>query len=111
MITAQVQRGPDGLRTGFLMRGHAGFAAHGQDIVCAAVTALAETAVLGLRDALGIPVDVTRRDGYLECHLPDRLAQDLRERADLVLHTMELGLLDIAEDYGRHLKVTGATVR
>ena len=36
--------------------GHAGAAAKGQDVVCAAVSALAQALVLGLNDVIGIPV-------------------------------------------------------
>lgn len=30
------------------IKGHAGYAPHGQDIVCAAISAIAQTAVLGI---------------------------------------------------------------
>lgn len=39
------------------VEGHAGYASHGEDIVCAAVTTLVQTLHIGLFDVLGVQVD------------------------------------------------------
>ncbi len=50
------QENKPGLLVGFRIRGHAGFAEYGQDIVCAGASAIAQAAVLGLKDTLGSSV-------------------------------------------------------
>lgn len=103
MISAELRRDGRGRLTGFLIRGHAGYAESGRDIVCAAVTAVAETALLGLRKVARVEVEVRRRPGLLVCRLPPAAAQG--ESAQAILETMACGLADIAADYGAHLEV------
>lgn len=76
---------------GFDVSGHANTAPHGQDIVCAAVAALTQTAVLGLECHLqrSFKLDITsgRLSLMLE-GLPDQLT-------GAILETMLLGLFEI----------------
>ena len=48
MVSIGIQRNSDGQVIGCHMSGHAGYDEHGFDIVCAAVSALSATAMLGL---------------------------------------------------------------
>lgn len=80
---------------GFTVRGHAGLAPRGRDIVCAAVSALAQAAVAGLEDHLGLSPRVLTRPGYLECELAAGQEEDPRVQA--ILCTMLLGLRGVAE--------------
>nr|WP_252894027.1 ribosomal-processing cysteine protease Prp [Veillonella denticariosi] len=48
MVSIGIQRNSDGQVTGCHMSGHAGYDEHGFDIVCAALSALSATAMLGL---------------------------------------------------------------
>lgn len=105
MIQVQVRRGPDGGIAGFKIRGHAGFDEPGRDIVCAGVTAVAETAVLGVQQIAQHPCRVRRRSGYLECTLEGG-SESARERARTILETMVIGLKDIEKDYGTFIRVT-----
>ncbi|MGI6621181.1 MAG: ribosomal-processing cysteine protease Prp [Bacillota bacterium] len=89
---------------GFKVLGHAGFGEHGQDIVCAGVSALAQGALLGLQDVLGNQVSYCRQPGYLEASVvPEDAAEDA-PRA--ILRTLELGLLSIAKAYSGYVEVT-----
>ena len=106
MVRVEFRRARDGGWRGFIASGHAGHAPEGQDIVCAAVTALAETSVLGLSGVAGLQLAVARRKGYLRCDLPPDLTPGERERAEVILATMALGLEDIAKDYPRSLRLT-----
>ncbi|NLW06899.1 MAG: ribosomal-processing cysteine protease Prp [Clostridia bacterium] len=90
---------------GLTVKGHAGFAPRGEDIVCAAVSALAQTAVLGLEQQLGLTLDVQIGDGKLECILPIGLNVFTLERAQIVLKTIAVGLEAIAETHRDHVKV------
>ena len=48
MVSIGIQRNSDGQVIGCHLSGHAGYDEHGFDIVCAAVSALTATAMLGL---------------------------------------------------------------
>lgn len=94
------------VRTGQLMRaftvnGHANTAPHGQDIVCAAVSALSQAAVMGLERHLGRKVELTVRPGYLSCRLvaaPDELTE-------AILATMLIGLREVARQSAKHVRI------
>ncbi|MDR3589308.1 MAG: ribosomal-processing cysteine protease Prp [Negativicutes bacterium] len=100
MINIQVYRNSAGEITGFAVNGHAGTAPHGQDIVCAGVAALTQTAVLGLERQLKREFTLDIAEGKLILELkkpPDALTE-------AVLATMLLGLTEIA-------KVSSSSVR
>lgn len=92
----------------FELSGHAGYADHGQDIVCAAISALSISAVNGLEHFLPQPAEVEVRDsdGYLTCSLPKLDPQTL-EQAQWILKTMALGIEKIQQSYGQeYVKIT-----
>lgn len=90
---------------GFRARGHTGYADHGEDIVCAAVSALTQTAVLGLEETLAIAAEVAIEDGQLSCFLPKFLDQEKWEHGQILLDTVFRGLKAIADEYGQFVKV------
>lgn len=98
MIKIELYRTPSGEIKGFLVKGHAGMAEKGRDIVCAAVSTLTQTAVLGLSRYLGLQPTVTRKDGYLACMLSqgDKIKT---EKVQAIYETMAIGLQEIAEQY------------
>ena len=79
--------------SGFQVTGHSGTAARGKDIVCAGVSSLAQTALLGVGKYLHREVDYKVASGKLSMRLkgaPDDLTE-------AVLQTMLLGLHEIAK--------------
>jgi uncharacterized protein YsxB (DUF464 family) len=91
---------------GFIIKGHAGMAEKGRDIVCASVSVLGQTALLGLNAYLSQqPQWKIDEEGYLECWLPESITRTELDTAQIILHTMELGLLSIEESYEQYLKV------
>lgn len=102
MVKVTVRRDPSGSIRSFTVQGHTGYAAEGRDIVCAAVTALAQTAVLGLRRVARLEPEVFLDEGFLECRLPPGVGNTA---ADAILETMALGLVDIGKDYPGHVRV------
>ncbi len=91
--------------TGFEAKGHAGYADHGEDIVCAAVSALTQTAYLGLAEYVSPDTKVSQKDGALRVDLPKELDPAGRERAELILGTMLSGLRSVQENYSDYLKI------
>lgn len=98
MIRIEIYRTLQGEINGFQVKGHAGMAEKGQDIVCAAVSVLTQTVVLGLTKYLGLQPKVKRKDGYLACLLSQR-EQIETDTVQAIFETMALGLEEIVGQY------------
>lgn len=97
-----------GRTVGFDIQGHAGFADAGSDIVCSAVSALAQTTALGLTELLHLNVglSIDEDNGKMHCILGRNCTDEECEKADILLSTLYLGLNSIQENYGKYLKIT-----
>ena len=102
MIRVSVYWGADGGITGFEAVDHAGMAPRGQDIVCAGVSALTDTAFLGLTKHLEREVDFQAANGKLSV----RLKQSPDSLSDAILATMLLGIKEIEKQYPKHVRVS-----
>ena len=83
--------------------GHADFANHGEDIVCAAVSAILQAARLGLEAHAGIDVAARQSPGELNITVPE----NERDREDVraILATAELSVAQIASQFPDHVAV------
>lgn len=89
----------DELLCGFHIQGHAGEAAAGENIVCAAVSAIAQCTAMGIMDVAAVtPVQLSMEDGDMLLLLPDELSARQRESCTVLLETMRIGLESIALD-------------
>jgi hypothetical protein len=96
-----------GRYTAFRARGHAGYAEHGKDIVCAAVSVLGVTCVNSLESLLHIMVILEKnRDGLLSFTLPPLLQDDQMHDAQLLMGALYVGLQAIAEEYPDNLSLS-----
>ncbi|NLW55417.1 MAG: ribosomal-processing cysteine protease Prp [Firmicutes bacterium] len=93
---------------GFKAKGHTGYAAAGKDIVCAGVSTLVQTPVLGFEKLVGLKLHLEkeRKSGYLACYLPSALDQEQLAQADLLLNLMYLGLQQIASGYQKYVGIS-----
>lgn len=85
---------------GFSAEGHTGFAERGEDIVCAAISVLTQTAVIGLKQEIGLDVKVQMKDGMLSCMLPESIRDEFWQQGQVVLRVMYAGLRAILQEYG-----------
>lgn len=94
----------DGHIVEVLAVGHSGFGTEGDDLVCAAVSAVMQTALLGLMRVASIQVKFERDEeiGLLRITLP-KLNKDDRHNADVILDTMTVGLADLTEGLSKYL--------
>lgn len=100
-----------GRLVGFDCKGHADYAEHGQDIVCSAVSALAQTAVLGLVQVAHIPAGYAiEEDGSLHCILGKDATEKQCKEAELLLKTLSAGLHAVDESYPGYLKFVSKEV-
>ena len=101
MITIKVRK-KNGSYEEFISKGHAGYAEAGQDIVCAAVSALIITTVNSLEEFTDDKFDVQEKDGFVSIYFRN----DLSERGMLLMDSLLLGLTEIAGSYNnRYLTV------
>ncbi len=100
MITIKVDYDSQGLITGYKVEGHAELAEAGKDILCAAVSTLTQTPILGLERHLQYKPRYKVGDAKLQVQL-DR-ADDTTQA---ILMTMVHGLRDLAEKYPKRVRI------
>lgn len=101
MTVITIERDVRGRINAFTVAGHANTAPYGRDIVCAAVSALSQAAVLGLERHLGRRVKLAVRPGFLSC----RLVEEPDDRTEAILATMLIGLREVARQDRKHVQV------
>ncbi len=98
-----VQRNEQNRPVSVEIRGHALFAGHGKDIVCAAVSMLVQTVIFALEDLLELKPSVRMAEGYLLLSRPEKLEQEREEKYYLLVETMLLGLQETARAYAANV--------
>ncbi len=87
----------------FEAKGHASGLGTGRDIYCAAISAIIQTAVIGLTECAEIKIALECKEGYLYCELPKGAAGDIK--ASAITQTMLLGLKAFDEENKGYLKI------
>ena len=82
---------------GLTVDGHAGFAETGNDIICAAVSALAQGLIHALSDLTEDEIFYNVRDGHIEIFF-----RDLSEQGKLLTDSFFLSVGDIQQTYGEN---------
>ena len=73
--------------------GHTGYGIAGEDIVCAALSSIVQTAILGL---LGVVGD---KKGFISAELPGKMTEKQKVQSAAILDTCLLGISDLYEGY------------
>lgn len=109
MVKVQIYRNVSGQVLTFQASGHAGGRRRGEyDLVCAAISAVTQTALLGLGEYVGLADRLDYQlddDGWIYCRLPEDLTPDERVRTDAIIETMIIGLKSIEKEFIHNLKV------
>ena len=87
--------------------GHTFYGEKGEDIVCAALSSVVQTAVLGLMTVAGVDVDLERDEerGYLHLTLPENLNEEQRLKSSVILDTMLMGVSDLYEGFSDFIEL------
>lgn len=80
--------------------GHAGYAEHGKDIVCAAVTALTQTMVHSIKALTEDEPEYTACPGKFEMEI-----KNLSEKSKTLVDSFFIGICKIAEEFPECVKV------
>ena len=97
----------DGALIGYSACGHSGYAEAGADIVCAAISALTQTTLNGLKNVLKAPVMFDQDDdgAFIEAKLTPEASEEQIQQAQLLLVTLLEGLQAIQRSYPRNLRI------
>jgi len=87
--------------------GHTGYAERGEDIVCAAVSALLQGAALGVRDVAGVKANyrVNEEKGSLLLDLPKDIGEQARHDCNVILQTLFVSVSDLEKGYSEYIEV------
>ena len=84
-------------------QGHALAGEYGEDVVCAAVSAIVQAARLGLQAYAGVAVEVRQEAGDFWMRWPEANRDDEAVRA--IVATAELSIEQIASQYPAHVRL------
>lgn len=98
MITVTVSRNEDGVCNRICMEGHAGYAEYGQDIVCAAASALFINTVNAIETFTGDDFTVDQDTKTDQVIL--QMTSSVSGEAKLLIDSLLLGLQGIESEYG-----------
>lgn len=108
MIRVTITKDQYGHIHSFEMKGHADFAEHGKDLVCAGASAVsfgAVNAVITLTEIT--PVIKQKGDGgYLYVEVPSISNLEKANQIQLILEAMVVSLQTIEQDYAKYIKIT-----
>ena len=91
--------------TGFSVSGHSGYAESGQDIVCAAISAVVSMAEATINDVCGAKAKVRVKDEQARISLTLPASCDEEESVQVVLAGMMLTLCSLRDDYPDYIEV------
>ncbi len=99
MINVTVFRNSEHIYCGIELDGHAGFAEHGEDIVCAAASAL----TLNMANSVEQYTDDTFEGGMEEetGRFWFHFTESISPESKLLMNSLVLGLQNIVRDYGK----------
>lgn len=89
----------------FEIKGHANAGEYGEDIVCAGISVLGQTCIIGLMEVVGIDINYRIETGYLTCELPKNLTESKAREADIILDTMYLGIKSVQHSYSEFMEI------
>ena len=105
MITINIKRNDKNEIVSFMLDGHAGYAKKGNDIVCAAVSAVTNMVLIGFNQLDVTPKCEMSDGGFLSCELPQNLTGDVQTKLQFLLECMVNEFMDIKNSYGKYIKV------
>lgn len=89
----------------FAVEGHANYAEHGMDIVCAGVSAVSVGTVNAIEALAGVELPAKMKDGWLSSKIPTLGQPEVDQKVQLLLESMVVMLDTIAQTYGNHVKL------
>ncbi len=92
----------------FTVKGHAGYAEHGSDIVCAGVSTLVINTINSIEHFLDENIvikDMNKSSGVIDCFLPDIKKGKYNPQTTILLQSMVFGLQNLEQVYSEYVKI------
>lgn len=110
MIIAKIYKDKNNYIRRYSISGHSNYAEHGSDIVCAAVSALAQTTLISLVEVCGLEeksIDYKIDDqlGLLDVSLPKDIEASKLEKSQILLKSLVVGMYSIIESYPDYINL------
>jgi uncharacterized protein YsxB (DUF464 family) len=105
MIEIEIKRNRQNSIIEYRVTGHAGYDEYGRDVVCSAVSTLAQAVIIGLEKVAGIKPKYSIANGDLHCIVPP-LDSGRRREADILLDTMFHALMSIRDSYPGYVSIS-----
>lgn len=103
MINVKFFHSENNVPLGFTFKGHAGYAAHGSDIVCAAVSSAAYLTANTVISVMGVQAEVQVDEaGAMTLKIPEECADKTRD----ILLGLELHIKELKEQYPQNVTIT-----
>ncbi len=103
MLVVRIRKDSQQRLSSFLATGHVGLAESGQDVVCAAISAVLQAAWLGLEEVARVELQGQRKSGRLELTWPAGLRDDPAVGA--IVATAALSVERIAAQFPDHVRI------
>jgi len=87
--------------------GHTNYGEKGEDIVCASLSSIVQTAVLGLLMIAELELKMKRDDeaGYLKFTLPEKMTEKQEIQSQAIVDTMLCGISDLYETFSDYIEL------
>lgn len=105
MTKVTIWHSSQGEIVGYTSQGHSGYGEKGSDILCASISALLQTTILGLQNLLQLDLQlfIEPDKPVMQCIISD--FKNKKAESQLILKTMILGLDEISKQYPQFIKI------
>lgn len=86
--------------------GHTNYNEYGSDILCASISSILQSAIIGLQKVVKIDNLLYRIDdkkAYLEIELPKKIGNDKLHDSQIIFNTVYLSILDLSVGYSKNI--------
>lgn len=87
---------------GFEIKGHAGYASAGEDIVCSSISILGYTGINTIMFKYDADADYDVKDGFMKIRLSDK-NESIMDKLQVVFETILVGFNSIEEEYPKYI--------
>ena len=92
---------------GFECLGHTGYEEYGKDVLCATISGITQSIVLGLKNVLELDIKLVRTDkkGHLKVELPKDINNDKMQKSQVLLNTLYESIKDLCIGYSSYISM------
>ncbi len=94
----------------FSLKGHSGYAEEGADIVCAAVSSIAQYIIEAVVHTMKVPSCYECRDGFISLSLAQTATNQQKQRVQDFLIPFETVMRQLSSQYKNYLKICSLEV-